>query len=69
MLMKDRDDSREPSPAGAAGRRPADEPLHPAWRAFIRYCAELRHGEIELLKIQEGLPVLAEKIKKKVKFS
>lgn len=42
--------------------------LHPAWRAFIEYCAELRHGEIEVLKIQDGLPVLAEVVKKKVKF-
>lgn len=47
----------------------ADKPLHPAWRAFIRYCAEIGHGEIELLKIQDGLPILAEKIKKKVRFS
>jgi hypothetical protein len=46
-----------------------DNSLHPAWRAFIRYCAELQHGEIELLKIQDGLPVLAEIIKKKVKFA
>jgi hypothetical protein len=44
-------------------------PLHPAWRAFIRYCAELQHGEIELLKIQDGLPMLAEAVKKKVKFA
>jgi hypothetical protein len=44
-------------------------PLHPAWRAFIRYCAELRHGEIASLKIQDGLPVLAEAVKKKVKFA
>jgi hypothetical protein len=22
-------------------------PLHPAWLAFIRYCAELKHGEID----------------------
>ena len=44
-------------------------PLHPAWRAFIRYCAELQHGEIELLKIQDGLPMLAEAVKKKVKFT
>ena len=44
-------------------------PLHPAWRAFIRYCAELQHGEIELLKIQDGLPMLAEKVKKKIKFA
>ena len=43
--------------------------LHPAWRAFIRYCAELQHGEMESLKIQDGLPVLAEVIRKKVKFA
>jgi hypothetical protein len=43
--------------------------LHPAWRAFIRYCAELQHGEIELLKIQDGLPMLAEQVKKKIKFT
>jgi hypothetical protein len=46
-----------------------DKLLHPAWRAFIRYCAELQHGEIELLKIQDGLPMLAEAVKKKVKFA
>jgi hypothetical protein len=42
--------------------------LHPAWRNFVRYCAELRHGEIERLSIQDGLPVLAEVTTKKVKF-
>ena len=42
--------------------------LHPTWRAFVLYCAELQHGEIELLKIQNGLPVLAEITKKKIKF-
>ena len=42
--------------------------LPPAWREFIRYCRELRHGEIERLSIQDGLPVLAEITKKKVKF-
>jgi len=42
---------------------------HPAWRAFIRYCAELQHGQIEVLKIQDGVPVLAEITKKKVKFA
>jgi len=29
----------------------------------------LQHGEIERLKIQDGLPVLAEVTKKKVKFA
>lgn len=42
--------------------------VHPAWRSFLRFCAELKHGEIERLKIQDGLPVLAEVTKKKVKF-
>jgi hypothetical protein len=42
--------------------------LHPAWRAFVNYCADLKHGEIDLLKIQDGLPVLAEITRKKVKF-
>jgi len=44
-------------------------PLHPTWQAFIRYCTELRHGDIELLKIQDGLPMLAEAVKKKVRFA
>ena len=45
------------------------EILHPAWRKFIRFCAELKHGEIERLCIQDGLPVLAESTTKKVKFT
>lgn len=60
-------------PAGPTRRLPNDQVgaqqnLHPAWSAFVRYCQELRHGEIECLKIQDGLPVLAEVTKKKVKF-
>ena len=47
----------------------ADSPLPPAWREFIRYCRELRHGEIERLSIQDGLPVLAETTRKKIKFT
>ncbi len=50
-------------------KRPTDRDLHPAWSAFIRYCFELEHGEIETLKIQDGLPVLAEVIRKKIKFA
>lgn len=38
------------------------------WREFVRFCRELKHGEIERLSIQDGLPVLAEVIKKKIKF-
>jgi hypothetical protein len=48
---------------------PTDRDLHPAWKAFIKYCFELEHGEIETLKIQDGLPVLAEVTRKKIKFA
>lgn len=51
-----------------AAQRQISHSLHPAWRAFLRFCAELKHGDIERLKIQDGLPVLAEVTKKKVKF-
>ncbi len=57
------------STAGAVERRVIDKSLHPAWRAFVRYCAELQHGDIEILRIQDGLPVLAEVTRKKVKFA
>jgi hypothetical protein len=42
--------------------------LHPAWRALMRLCVELGHGEIERLTIQDGLPIVAQVIKKKVKL-
>ena len=48
---------------------PADPHLHAAWLQFIRYCTELGHGEIEKLKIQNGLPMIAELAVKKVKFA
>jgi hypothetical protein len=51
----------------AAGTRPAN--LHSAWLQFIRYCTDLRHGEIEKLKIQDGLPMIAELAVKKIKFA
>lgn len=38
------------------------------WQAFIAFCRELGHGEIQVLKIQDGIPVLAEKVIEKVKF-
>jgi hypothetical protein len=46
-----------------------EEPVHATWQAFISFCAELQHGQIEILKIQNGLPVLAEITRKKVKFT
>jgi len=43
--------------------------LHSTWLQFIRYCTELGHGEIEKLKIQDGLPMVAELAVKKIKFA
>ena len=43
--------------------------VHPAWLRLMQYCSELGHGEIEKLKIQDGLPMAAEVTTRKVKFS
>jgi hypothetical protein len=48
--------------------RESEHSLPAAWREFIRFCGDLRYGEIERLSIQDGVPVLAEITKKKVKF-
>jgi hypothetical protein len=42
--------------------------LHPAWQALIRFCRELKHGEIERINIQDGLPVSAEVVRKKIRW-
>jgi hypothetical protein len=47
----------------------ASAPVHPAWLRLMHYCAELGHWEIEKLKIQDGLPMLAEVTTRKIKFS
>ena len=65
---------RQPVPAEARGRveragsRPGSS-CYADWEAFVRFCEDLRFGEIERLKIQDGRPVLAEVVKKKVKFT
>ena len=43
-------------------------PLHRAWEDFIRYCRELQFGELEKLKIQNGVPMMAELATRKIKF-
>ena len=42
--------------------------VHPIWYSFVKYCEALEYGEIEKLKIQDGLPVAAERAVKKTKF-
>ena len=67
MMSKLNQDQREgpgrrQSPSAANG-------LNPAWLCFIRHCRELGFGEISKLKIQDGLPVMAEETRKRVKFT
>jgi hypothetical protein len=54
---------------GAAGRDAIPDPIPPAWLRLMQYCADLGHGEIERLKIQDGLPMVAEVTTRKIKFS
>ena len=46
-----------------------DGAIDPAWLRFMRLCREMGYCEIEKLVIQDGVPVLAETVKKKVKFT
>ena len=43
--------------------------IHPSWLALIELCRELGYGEIERVSIQDGLPVMAETVKTKVRFT
>jgi hypothetical protein len=53
---------------GPATATDAGLQLHPAWQRLIDYCLRLGHGEIEKLKIQDGLPMAAEVTTRKIKF-
>jgi hypothetical protein len=58
------------SPRLASGRRGGELiRIHPLWFAFIKFCEQLRYGEIARLKIQDGLPLSAEEVKRKIKFA
>jgi hypothetical protein len=43
--------------------------IHPAWLALIRHCREVGFGEIERVKIQDGIPVMIEKTIKRTKLT
>ena len=60
-----RSDSNQRAPVAL----PASRALHPAWIALIRHCQEMGHGEIERLKIQDGVPVMAERSIQRIKLS
>jgi len=43
--------------------------IHPAWIALIRHCQKMGHGEINRMKIQDGVPVLIERSIEKIKLT
>lgn len=43
--------------------------IHPAWLALMRHCREVGFGEIERLKIQDGVPVMIETTIKRIKLT
>ena len=43
--------------------------VHKNWGDFIRYCEKIGYGEIQNLRIQDGIPQIAEVVKKKINFS
>ena len=55
-------------PRSSTDVRAGNRVIHSSWLALIELCRDLGHGEIERLSIQDGLPVLAETVKKKVRF-
>lgn len=66
-------DDPEKGPPHPRSRQSSSTPVYgklpSAWIDFIRYCQDMRYGEIERLSIQDGLPVLAETTRQKVKFT
>jgi hypothetical protein len=66
-------DIAETNPNSVRARRRSEtrtsNGVHPSWLRLMRYCADLGHGEIEKLKIQDGLPMAAEVTTRKIKFS
>ncbi len=60
------------SDPAARAEPPVGRPVHSTyadWEAFVRFCEELGFGEVEKLKIQDGRPVLAEVVTKKIRFT
>jgi PII-like signaling protein len=52
----------------ASGQR-AGATVYPAWTAFIRLCQQIEFGELERVKLQDGLPVSVEVVKKRIKVA
>jgi len=61
--------NKKPNSIGKNQVKTAFKSLHPAWQNLIAHCQEIGYGEIERLKIQDGIPVLIEKTIKRTKLT
>lgn len=43
--------------------------VKPGWVRFMKYCEQLGYGELTKVSIQNGLPMSAEYVKKKIRFN
>jgi len=55
-------------PTATPGGNATGKRLHPAWQELMRLCELMGYGEIERLKIHDGLPVMAEVTRRKVRL-
>jgi len=60
--------TKKPSVTEQSQANAALENLHPAWQKLINHCQKIGYGEIERLKIQDGIPVIIEKTIKRTKL-
>ena len=60
--------SKKETPGKKSDHESIEQPIHPSWVRFIKVCEKMRFGELTRVCIQDGLPVLAEEVRKKVKF-
>ena len=61
------------TPTKDAGRELASETyqllrVHIAWAKVMELCRDIGYGELERIKIQDGVPVMAEVARRRVKL-
>ena len=58
-----------PSTGTVSGQDEKAASIHPNWQAVIRFCKDMGYGEIACLKIHDGLPISAEVVTRKIRWS
>ena len=69
MDVRERNESAVDKRDAAEAASVPVERIHPAWANLMRFCREMGFGELERVKIQDGLPVVAEVTTRRVKFT